>query len=355
MLDPQGYVASWNLGAERAKGYTEDEIVGQHFSRFYTPEDAAVAKPRRMLEIARTYGRVEDEGWRVRKDGTRFWASVVITALRDPTGQLRGFAKVTRDLTEQRKAEEDRHARLAAEEAVRTRNEFLSIAAHELKTPLTSLLGTAQVTLRRLTRSHEVEPQRLADSLRLIEGQTKRMARLVDQLLDVSRMGQGHLALTRERTDVGALVRGVVDAFRARELSQTITLRAPERPVWADADPLRVEQVITNLAENALKYGVTDGEPAVVEIDVAEAGAGSGGAVGAVTISVRDHGPGIAPDDRPHLFDRFFRARAQAQQPGMGLGLYISREIVALHGGTIRAEFPEDGGTRMVVELPGAA
>jgi PAS domain S-box-containing protein len=356
MLDPQGYIASWNPGAERAKGYTEDEIIGQHYSRFYMPEDVAAGKPKRMLEIARSYGRVEDEGWRVRKDGTRFWASVVITALRDKAGTLRGFAKVTRDLTERRQADEDRRARQTADEAVRLRNEFLSIAAHELKTPLTSLLGTAQVTLRRFQRDGAVEPARLVDVLRLIETQTKKMARLVEHLLDISRLEAGRLSPQRARTDLSALVSSVIEPIRVREPKHTIRARIPDRPVWAKVDPLRIEQVIINLVENALKYGAPDPAAdgpvatAEVEIDLVDRDA-----AGMVTISVRDHGQGIAPEDRPRMFERFFRARAQAQQPGLGLGLYISREIVTLHGGAIRAEFPDDGGTRLVVELPEAA
>src|SRR4051812_3058116 len=130
MLDPDGRVATWNPGAELAKGYRADEIIGNHIEIFYTPEDRASGLPRRLLAAALRDGRVENEGWRQRKDGTRFWADVIITALRDPEGGLLGFAKVTRDLTERRRADEERVKLARAEEAVRLRDEFLSIASH---------------------------------------------------------------------------------------------------------------------------------------------------------------------------------------------------------------------------------
>src|SRR5262249_25010883 len=139
MLDPSGRVASWNTGAERIKQYTANEIIGRHFSLFYPEEDVRAVKPKRLLEIASREGRYEEEGWRLRKDGTRFWASVILTATRDHSGRLRGFAKVTRDLTERKRADDERARLIRTEEAVRLRDEFLSIASHELRTPLTAL------------------------------------------------------------------------------------------------------------------------------------------------------------------------------------------------------------------------
>jgi PAS domain S-box-containing protein len=200
MLDPEGRIVSWNLGAERIKGYRADEIVGEHFSRFYPPEDVAAGKPARGLEVAEREGRVEDEGWRVRKDGSRFWANVVITALRDAGGRLVGFAKVTRDLTERKRAEEDRlrlareqAARAEAEAAVRARDEFLSIAAHELKTPLTPLQLQVQLLVHSLRKGEltTLPPERLGAMLESAERQSKRFASLIEKLLDLSRIAAG--------------------------------------------------------------------------------------------------------------------------------------------------------------------
>ena len=355
MLDPQGYVTSWNAGAQRIKGYTELEIVGRHFSRFYTPEDVAAGKPRQVLDEAARTGRFEEESWRIRKNGSRFWANVVITALRDQAGTLRGFGKVTRDLTERRQAEEDRRQRLVAEEVAHLRSEFLSVAAHELKTPLTSLRGMAALTLRRYTRDGDVAPERVSRALAMIDQQAGKLARLVDQLLDVSRLDAGHLVLERRQTDLGALATSVVSMFRSGDEADRIQLDVPGHPVMAAIDDLRIEQVLTNLLDNALKYSP---QPSPVRVTVAEHGSDATGAADGSTagprrvrITVADQGPGVPPEDRPHLFDRFFRSRGTNQSPGMGLGLYLSRQIVELHGGTIDAEFPPEGGTRVVVDL----
>ena len=350
MLDPQGRVVSWNAGAQRIKGYAAGEIVGQHFSRFYPPEDAAAGKPARVLAEAARAGRFEEEGWRVRKDGSRFWASVVVTALRDGAGALRGFAKVTRDLTARRRVEAERRRRLAAEEAARQRAEFVSVAAHELKTPLTVLRGMAQLTLRRYARDGDVAPERVAAALRLIDAQAGKLARLAEQLLDLSRLEAGHLALERRETDLGALAAAVAALFRARGdgVGDRLRLALPGHPVRASADALRLEQVLTNLLDNALKYS-PPGSP--VHLCVGGGAAGPGAGPGRARLTVADRGPGVPPEDRPRLFDSFFRSSATAHTGGAGLGLAISRQIVELHGGTIRAEFPPEGGTRVVVEL----
>jgi PAS domain S-box-containing protein len=354
ILDPQGYITSWNAGAQRIKGYTEREIVGQHFSRFYTPEDQERGLPASILRTAAEEGRFQTEGWRVRKDGTRFWADVTITAIRDDAGALLGFAKITRDLTERRQAEAERRQRLAAEEAARMRTEFLSVAAHELKTPLTSLRAVAELTLRRYQRDGEVSAERVMHALSTINTQVGKLTRLVEHLLDVSRLEAGHLALERRETDLGELTTSVVAMFRNRDDGARLHLDVPDAPLLASVDSLRVEQVLTNVVDNALKYSPPD-SPVRVRVAEHHASAddvsGASGASGA-TIIVEDEGPGVPLEDQPHIFDRFFRSRSTSFTSGMGLGLYVTRQIVELHGGTIRAEFPPDGGMRVVVELP---
>ncbi|HET7770334.1 MAG TPA: ATP-binding protein [Chloroflexota bacterium] len=341
MLDPDGYVATWNPGAERIKGYTADEIVGQHFSRFYPPEDVAAGMPQRVLRRAAEQGRSSLEGWRVRKDGTRFWGQVTIGAIHRE-GQLLGFAKVTRDMTAHRQADEERQRRLAAEEAAQLRSEFLSIAAHELKTPITSLRGMAQLTLRRFQRDGQLSPERIQHALTVINEQSGKLSRLVEQLLDTSRLESGHLILDRSDQDLVQVVRSVLTMFAGRPDSSRVTLDVPDHPVTASVDALRLEQVITNLVDNALKYSPHDC-PVSVSLERT-------GPTGALII-VEDRGPGVPPEDRPRLFDRFYRARSTAHTTGMGLGLYVSQQIVQLHGGTLTAEFPPDDGTRMVLTL----
>jgi signal transduction histidine kinase len=233
-------------------------------------------------------------------------------------------------------------ARVEAEAAVRARDEFLSVAAHELKTPITSLSGTAQLQLRRLDLTGQLDPDQVARAYRLFAQQSAKLVALINQLLDVSRIAVGKLALQTGPEDVGALVREVADLARGRSERHPIVVRAAG-PVIASVDRLRLEQVITNLLDNAIKYSPKGGD-IHVEIDPPSGGL--------VAIRVRDHGLGIAPEHRAHIFERFYQVHRDPSLAGMGLGLYVSREIVELHGGRIRAEFPPDGGSCFVVELP---
>ncbi|HEY6958298.1 MAG TPA: ATP-binding protein [Candidatus Limnocylindria bacterium] len=500
LLDPDGYVRSWNAGAERIKGYRADEIIGQHFSVFYPERDRARDKPGHALSVASSEGRYEDYDWRVRKDGTQFWANVVITALRDEAGELVGYAKVTRDLTERKRADDERasleavttealahldlegllsalleriasalsadtvavllleekenvlvaraargieeevergvripighgfagriasearpvvledvehstvlnpllrekgirslvgvpliargrvigvlhvgslalrrfqprdvqfleivadrvalaveHARLyeearqarseanAAEQALRLRDEFISIAAHELKTPMTSAKAAAQL----VTRSFRATPLTPTQqrSLEIIDRQITKLARLVVQLLDTVRIESGKLQIDRAQVDLVRLVQAVANDARVLTERHEIVVDAPDE-LMANIDELRIEQVVTNLLDNAIKYTPEGGR---IDVRVKPSGAN-------VVITVRDRGLGVPPEHRNRLFDRFYQAHPD--RSGMGLGLYITRQIVERHGGTIYAEAPSDGGTRFVVSIP---
>jgi PAS domain S-box-containing protein len=351
VLDPAGRIATWNSGARRIKGYEAGDIIGEHFSRFYPLEDIEAGKPAMELREATALGRFEDEGWRVRKDGSRFWANVVITALRDEGGHLVGFAKVTRDLTERKRAEEhrvqlalERAARAEAEAAVRLRDEFLSVASHELKTPLTPLQLQVQLLLRSLANGGvaSLPPDRLRAMLESIEHQSKRFASLVEGLLDISRVAAGRLELEPEEVELAELARGVAARFEA-ELARAgsrLTL-ALEGPVVGRWDRLRLEQVFTNLLSNAAKYGA--GRPVEVRVE-------GDGAV--ARLAVRDHGIGIAPEDQGRIFGRFERAAPARHYPGLGMGLYITRQIVEAHGGSVRVASAPGAGSTFTVELP---
>ena len=228
--------------------------------------------------------------------------------------------------------------------AVSIRDEFLSVAAHELKTPLTSLRGYAQLLAREFDRSEAVNPERARRAATTIQVQSDKLTRLVSQLLDISRLQSGMLAVERRSADLSELVRGVVDAARGRLKHHTLLARLPET-LGVLIDPLRIEQVVTNLLDNAIKYSPDGGRIDVKLRSLPHS----------VELSVRDHGIGVPPEHRAYIFDRFYQAHAGGaltSLAGMGLGLYISRQIVELHGGTIAAEFPEDGGTRFVVRLP---
>jgi signal transduction histidine kinase len=264
---------------------------------------------------------------------------------------------VLRDITERKRAEAERAqlyheqvARAEAEHALRERDEFLAVASHELKTPLSTLSAIAQLLRRRLDRHGALDPNELRDALGRLDGQTRRVARLVTHLLEVSRINADKLVLDYRPVDLCALVADVVASCQATTTRHAITLRGPAG-VEATVDPLRMEQLLTNLLDNAIKYS-PDGGPIDVELSYAAAPAGDPTETPLVRLVVRDHGLGIPPDRRARLFTRFYQAHADAHVSGLGLGLFISRHIVELHGGSIDAEFPDDGGTRFVVTLP---
>ena len=349
MLSPEGRISTWNTGAERLTGYSAEDILGRSFDRLYVEQDRQQCLPERLLRVAADQGRAEDEGFRVRKDGSRFWASAIVTALTNAQGRLAGFVNVVRDMTEQKRAEEERAklireqaARAEAEAMVRARDEFLTVAAHELKTPLTTVLSAVQLAQHHLSHGREVNLERLSRSLALGERQAIKLGRLINTLLDVSRIQAGRLQLERQDVNLVPLVTGVVDAARAQGTNHTLTLRAPAT-LQAHVDPLRLEQVVTNLVDNAIKYSPNGG---LIEVELSQPDTQT------VCLSVRDQGLGIPPSQRERVFEQFYRAHGESYLSGMGVGLFVSRQIVQLHGGSIAAEPGPDGGTRFIVRLP---
>jgi PAS domain S-box-containing protein len=330
MLDPDGNIASWNIGAERLKGYKADEIIGKHFSIFYPEEARFREHPAYELRRAKAEGRYEEEGWRIRKDGSQFWANVTITAVFDQEGRHIGFTKVTRDFTEAKRLRE-------AQLALQLRDEFLATAGHELRTPLSALL----MQIQSLARSTRVEDTRLKERLEKAAAAGGRLEKLISQILDVSRINAGRLALDRERMRLDVVVRDVADRFAdlAAESQCAVTLRLdPVEGIW---DRVRLEQVITNLISNAIKYG--KGKP--VEIETRGDGSWA-------ELRVLDHGIGIAPEDQKRIFERFERARGTREYGGFGLGLWISRSIVQAGGGEISVESVPGEGSAFTVKLP---
>lgn len=294
---------------------------------------------------------MEVEGWRVRRDGSRFWADVVVTALRDATGATYGYVKITRDLTERRAAEEqqrnllaERRAREAAEEALRARDTFLSIASHELKTPVAALQLAADNLVRARERGR-LDDDRLDRGLGRIVSATERLGVLVNELLDVARLTSGSSAIQRRPTDIVAVLREVVGHFAEADGDHRIRLDAPATVV-VDVDASRLDQVFTNLIDNALKYS----EPSdVVEVRAVEHDDG-------VEVSVADRGIGLDDTLRGRLFEAFSRGDNAAHVQGLGLGLFISHRVVERHDGRIEAARRSDGsGSIFRVWLPRSA
>ena len=310
MLDTGGHIATWNAGAQRIKGYAAEEIIGQHFSRFYLPEEAEARIPQQELEVAQAEGRWEGEGERVRKDGTRFWANVVITSLWGPDGKLRGYAKVTRDVTDRRHAEQElRAAKERAEEASRAKDHFLAVLSHELRTPLTPILATVSFVEKRSDLPEELRVE-IGALRRNVELET----RLVDDLLDMTRIARGKVALHPEIVDVHALVRGALQNVQKeiddKELDVTISLHARARLVWAD--PVRIQQVLTNLVQNAAKFTPRGGAITIRSRDDE----------GRVQVEVTDTGIGIGPACCRTSSSRSSRAsgRSRGSTAGWGWG-----------------------------------
>jgi len=263
---------------------------------------------------------------------------VVITALRTETGELVGYAKVTRDLTERRRLEEERLNLAKAAEAIRLRDEFLSLAAHELKTPLTVL----QLQLDTLNDRMDDSGHRVAKKLQRAAQSGERLALLVESLLDVSRIATGRFALDIKEFDLIDIVNRVVDGLRpSAERARCEMSVIWHEPIIGAWDRLRLEQALTHLLANAIKYGA--GAPVVVS-----AGREGGG----VVLEVRDHGPGIPEGERARIFQRFERAASIQNFGGLGLGLYFIQAIVDAHGGSVTATNATDGGARFQITLP---
>jgi PAS domain S-box-containing protein len=337
-LDPSGHVSSWNAGAERIKGYRASEIIGQHFSVFYEQAEIDGGKCERELEGAAREGRFEDEGWRLRKDGTRFWANVVITALCGEGGELLGFAKITRDLTDRRRLEDERLRRAQAEEAIRLRDEFLTMVSHELKTPLTGL----QLQLQGLLRRVQSVDEKVALHLHRAAASGNRLEALIELLLDVTTMTDGRFQVSPEPLDIGAVVTEVVDRLRESAVKVGSDIQVHTEGLLVGRwDRLRIEQLVASLLSNALKYGA--GHP----IDLTVTGRSDD-----VVLEVRDRGPGIAEADQQGLFQRFSRRGSTRHHGGLGLGLYLVQEIARAHGGNAEVRNPSDGGVCFVVQLP---
>ena len=344
MLDVDGRVSSWNVGAERIKGYRADEILGQHFSRFYPPETAG--RCAEELEIAARDGRFEDEGWRVRKDGSRFWANVVISRMLGRDGKLIGFAKVTRDLTHRRALDEERIARATLEQNLaeqkkieELREQLIGIVGHDLRSPLCSIVVGAELMLKR-GMLHEADAKATARIARSAE----RMTKIISQLLDFtrSRLGAG-MRVEPRPADLAEICAEVIAEAETTHPDRSLIFEAdPDmRGVW---DGERLAQVVSNLVGNAIAHGKADGAVSLVLRDEGDS----------VTLSVHNQGPAIPAEVLPAIFEPFRRLarRASRNNDGLGLGLFICRELVAAHRGEISVQSTDEAGTTFTVRLP---
>ena len=346
-LDPTGHIISWNKGAQRFNGYTADEIIGKHFSIFYPQED--LYKPPMELEIATREGRFEEEGWRLRKDGTRFWASVVITTLRDSSGEVVGFAKVTRDLSERHEAEQRKLAdarRVAESEAAnRAKGEFLAAMSHELRTPLNAIGGYADLLAMGIAGALGEKQQQYVERIRSSQ---HHLLSIINDLLNYSRIEAGQVTYDLAPVRVREAVDTVIPMVEPQASGKGIRIdHGLPLALVVLADRPKLEQILLNLLSNAVKFTGTGGR---IEIGVTE----SDGSVG---ITVLDTGIGIPPEKLEAIFEPFVQVGRSLANPheGTGLGLAISRDLARAMHGDLTVESEVGTGTTFTLTLPEAS
>jgi PAS domain S-box-containing protein len=341
MLDPSGAMVTWNQGAEQTLGYSAGEIVGNHFSKLHPEEEVALGWCERALATARRTGRFEDEGWLVRKDGSRFWASTILSALHDHAGHFVGFGKITRDLTARVHAEAERLERMRLEEAEKRKDEALAIVGPELRNPLAAAMLIARTLRRACGGVAEAE-------LSALDRQLNQIARIVDDLGAASAVIRDSVALSPKPLPIGDVIARAVETTMPmmEERCHDVSIDAPDGELIVHVDPQRMVQVFGNLLSNAAKYTPKGGRIRVGAVRCGEQ----------VEASVEDTGRGIAKDKIERIFDLFTQADPERDAPsGLGIGLSVVRKLVQAHGGEVTAESDGLGrGSRFVVRLPRA-
>ena len=350
-MDPEGYIQTWNKGAEKNKGYTHDEIVGQHFSIFYSDQDNADHKPERELEIAKKHGRVEDEDWRIRKDGTKFWANVVITALYDDEGTLQGFAKVTRNLTERKQNEDSlKLANALLQEQQKelqrlneSKDEFISLASHQLRTPATAIKQLLGLLIEGYV---ENVPENILAILHKTYDSNERQISIVNSLLKVAQLDSGRIVLRKQPVNINEIIKGIVAQYEGviNDKGQSILLELSDEPVYGQVDEHYYRMTLENILDNASKYTHVGGT-----IRVSSQYSGE-----YAEVSITDTGVGIAPENIPTLFDKFNRIPNELshQVAGSGLGLYWVQKVIDLHDGVVEVTSEINKGTTFYVRVP---
>jgi len=329
LLDPNGNIITWNTGAAKIKGFSSEEIIGKNFASFYTADDVAAGKPQRNLREAARRGYIRDQGLRVRKDGSTFEAEVVITALRDETEKIRGFSKVTRDITDQIRSRQYEAEKIAAQKASKAKDDFLAALSHELRTPLTPALAAAAY----LQDNAEKLPPEFVEDIEIIKRNVQLQARLIDDLLDLTRIARGKLHLELEECDAHKIIKNAVEiahsAIAAKQLEVATDLKAKEYHILADC--IRLQQVFWNLINNAVKFTPQHGQITIRTFNDKD---------GRFHFEITDTGIGIEPQRLTSLFQPFEQAdpSVSRQFGGLGLGLAISKRLVDLHHGKIEGD-----------------
>ena len=342
--NPDGIVTSWNAGAERLFGYTAAEIVGRPIS-VLAPHNRADEESQILVRLRRGERVDQLESERITREGQLITVSLTLSPIRDGCGRIVGAAKIARDITERKRIEQERRLRLEElAEANRRKDEFLAMLAHELRNPLAVIDNAVQ-----LTTLNGVQDQ-INECMDVISRQVKHLSRLIDDLLDASRMTRGKIQLHTQRLDAAVVVRSAIESaspiIEARQ--HALALDIASEPLPVDADPLRLEQIVTNLLTNAAKYTDRGGKIWL----------SAGREEETIIIKVRDAGVGILPEHLPRIFELFAQVdhSLARSEGGLGIGLTLARTLAEMHGGTVTATSAGQGmGSEFIVRLPAAA
>jgi PAS domain S-box-containing protein len=331
MLDPRGTIVSWNAGAQRCKGYLAEEVIGQNFSLFYTGEERQAGIPVRALRIAAETGKFRAEGWRVRKDGTRFWAHVVIDSIRNDAGQLIGYAKVTRDFTEQKVAlESERRFRevqvqLARANRAATMDQLTASIAHEIQQPICATAANTSAALRWLD-SNPANLGEVRQALERIIRDNMRAGGVVSRIRDLINKAPPH----KSNVDINDAVREVIELTRSEAAQHNVSMLTlfENRLPFVVGNRIQLQQVVLNLIVNAVE-AISATSMGTREVRICTAADSSHG----VYVAVRDSGPGLPPAEAERVFDPFYTTK----EHGLGISLSVCRSIVEAHGGRLWA------------------
>jgi PAS domain S-box-containing protein len=343
LLDPDGTIRWWGPGAEQIFGLSQDEATGSPYSRLFICEDVELGLAEHEIAVAKANSSAEDDRWLARADGSRFWSTGILVALRNERGELLGFGKVIRNRTDLKEQLESlRQQAEAAVSANQRKDVFLYTLSHELRNPLAPLASAVQIIRMTAARSPEIET-----SLRVIERQVECLQRLVGDMLDLSRIGAGKVEIHKSTIPIHEVIGRAVESARpaVRERRHHLEVLLPPGIIWVEADPIRLEQIFLNLIQNAAKYTPERGRITVkATVEGHEA-----------SIRVEDNGIGIPPDMLPRIFDLFTQVEAARSRAdgGLGIGLSLVKELVTLHGGSVQVRSDGPGkGSEFTIRLP---
>lgn len=339
LLDKNGHIVNWYEGAAQVKGYTNEEVMGKHISVFYTPEDMNRGEPEYNLKMAAEKGKYETEGWRIRKDGTRFWANVIITAIYNDNGEVKGFTKIVRDYSLHKKAEDEIRKALEKErELNELKSNFVSMASHEFRTPLSTILSSVSLLEQYTTTEQQEKRER---HIKRIKSSITELTSILEEFLSLEKIEEGKIDVQKKHINIKELaLKLCTEMSEITKPGQKIECHHEGNEIIV-SDPVFIRHIMSNFISNSIKYSPANSK-IIVYTGVGE---------DKITLGVIDNGMGISEEDQKYLFQRFFRAKNVTGIQGTGLGLHIVKRYVDMLRGRIQVKSELNVGTEFVVEF----